>query len=212
MARSRLNAALALIAFSFARPGAPSFAACTDKVRTFLEEWRRVHPEEAAEVSKSAESAEARLADFKRGGEGPTYSGAEGSIHTSPLSPDRALKIWFPHRLADFRDGVDFLIVTRKTVEKIPEMAQKLKVVRVLERGDGWIVREFFQESRPLADVLESEPAAKQALNETVKLANRYQSKGPMMQRLQRMLMAKPPSVNLHWDAVTQQIVLIDGF
>ena len=187
---------------------------CSGKVLELLQRWREVPTEGARAVEVSHRPFESRLTEFYAGRTpGPEYVGGEGRIYTQPdARPGLALKRWKRDRLPDFADGVDFLVAGRELVDSMPELHRRLEVVRIQERGPDWILREFRANSKPLADVFQTDPWARAALSDLRRTCNRYQARSPIIQRLQRMLMTTPPSVNLHWDASARKVLLIDGF
>jgi hypothetical protein len=206
---SRLLALLLAASPTLARAGP-----CAGKVLEYVQEWRKTASMEAHGVQVSTLPFETKLKEFLRGrAEGPIYEGGEGRVHTQPdVQHSRALKQWFPNRIQDFANGVDFLIAAQEQYSKIPGISGRLEVVRIYERGPDWIVREFRAHTRPLKDVIGNDLVARQTWQELRRLANSHQARGGAVQRLQRMLMANPVSINLHWDPQARKVLMIDGF
>jgi hypothetical protein len=213
-----------LLAFSFLLalagtwPMQSAQGSCGPWVQRFLNEWKALHPEEAAnataKVEVSAVPAEQRLNAFRQGLEGPAVpvgEGTEGRVFTNLLTPDRALKIWKGKAIKYMAAGVDYLVAARAKVQSVPELASRMRVVQVYERGPGWIVREYIAESRPLQEAFATDPLVRNAVNDMRRLLPGPQSNGAV-EKIRQMITRNPISPNLHWDPATKQIVLIDGF
>jgi hypothetical protein len=196
-------------------PASAQAGKCSVAIMQLLEEVRAKYPDHLEGAARSSESADSRLKRFHgSAAPGPNYSGHEGVVHTSPGDPHHAVKVWKGETRELFTDAVDFLVLADKTIAAIPEVTMNFRVVKVLERGDHWIYREFVKDSMPLEEAIRVNAAAKTAYDRAVKLINTQASrtKSPVLKRIRSMLMTQPPSINLHWDIKAQQIVLIDGF
>jgi hypothetical protein len=140
------------------------------------------------------------------------YHGGEGDVYVVPERPDVALKIWKPARVGDFDASVNFLVAMRWIVETDPVISQHVRVVRILEKGPKWIVREFVKESIPLRDAIARSPEARSAFDALVTNYLIRHPQNEVLRYLKLKLLAKPISENLHWDPASLRIVIIDGF
>jgi hypothetical protein len=109
---------------------------CTEADIKYILEWRATAKMETNGVQASTKPFPAKLAEFMRGQ-------SEGRVHThATAQPARGLKQWYPDRIHDFADGVDFLIAADELFQKIREISRGLDVARVYERGPDGIVRD----------------------------------------------------------------------
>jgi hypothetical protein len=134
--------------------------------------------------------------------------GGEGKLFRSKIYEDKTLKRWFSSQLYKFDKSVDLLDGTRRMIVNDPELNKYIKVVKIYEKGQDWILRDYFQYSYELRQAIKREMQAKisyEKVLDLLKNTNDYYLQ-VVFERLDR---AKP-SANMHWDAKLNKIIIID--
>ncbi len=135
-----------------------------------------------------------------------TMTGGEGKIYPSPTKSHEAIKVWNPSRLDDFEKSVNGIIVYKEIVDQSADLSKNLRVAKVLERGDSYIVKEFFPRSIKIKSAIK-DPSVAKAYDEVLEnLSKRDDFLGNRMYQA-----LKKQSENYHWDPISKKIVLIDA-
>jgi hypothetical protein len=152
--------------------------------------------------------SQTRLNQYFQGEKIPksTMTGGEGKIYPSLTKPNEAIKIWNPSRIDDFERSVNGMIVYKEIVDQSSDLSKNLKVAKVLERGDSYIVKEFFPDSKKIKAVMKDPQVAK-AYEETLEALSKKDDF--LSNRMYQAL--KKKSENYHWDPISKKIVLIDA-
>jgi hypothetical protein len=151
-----------------------------------------------------------RLAQF-RGNDNidfdPAMHGREGQIFTAAQRPGLAIKRFFSSNEIDPWVGVRMLEEAHTAVQAQPKISRLLSVVKVVERGPDYIVREFDAKSVPLKSIMEREEVTKAIIE--LKRELRF-STDSNLKKIYKKLDHEKPSENLHWSPEQKKILLID--
>jgi hypothetical protein len=132
--------------------------------------------------------------------------GGEGKIFLSSKYPDKALKRWFSSQLLKFEKSIDLLDGARRMIENDPELKKYIEVVKIYEKGNDWILRDFYSFSYELRNALKSEEEARIVYDRVIALLSDT-TDFYLMKVLQKLI---DTSYNLHWDANFNKIIIID--
>jgi hypothetical protein len=142
----------------------------------------------------------------------PFASGGEADIFRLKGDPTKVLKRWHEARIAAFSPSSKGMVVYADAISKAGTIGEHIRVARVYEIGNDYIIREFAPNSIELARALKGgDEGAIKALEGLKSKLSLIEALDPMLQKLQTKLQTKGDvSGNLHWDPDTQKILLID--
>lgn len=135
--------------------------------------------------------------------------GGEADIYLNPSNKNEALKVWKPSRLDDFESSTRVVTHFEKKIDQNKNLSRVFAVSRVKEKGPNWIVKDFYPNSIEIGKV--ADPAELKKMNAAIDQIKKIAIKNPdqLDQRLFQNLLKK--SDNIHWDAGTQKVILIDA-
>jgi len=185
-----------------------------ESLAKFMEDFPILNPAQISIFKKFDQSKnstfKARLAQF-RGNDNidfdPAMHGREGQIFTSKEFPNLAIKRFFVSHEMDPWEGVKMLEQANTVVQSQPKLNRVLSVVKVVEKGPDYIVREFDAKSVPLKSVLNKNEVV-EAIKE-LKRELRF-AKDIHLKKIYKKLDRDLPSENLHWSEEKKKILLID--
>ncbi|HEU4325326.1 MAG TPA: hypothetical protein VFS21_19440 [Roseiflexaceae bacterium] len=133
--------------------------------------------------------------------------GGEGQVFPSEIHPGLALKRWFDKRIRDLDLSIQKLEQTKAAVDNDPRLSADLEVVKIYERGEDWILRDFDASSNVLKDFLDN-PEVAASRQRLIRLLEG--TTDPMLRDVLGKLKKNPPSANLHWSEDLGKILIID--
>ncbi len=135
----------------------------------------------------------------------PKLRGGEGQIFTSELSSNTVLKRWFASRVRDMPHSIDLLISANVAVSNNSKLSSFIDVVKVIEKGDDWILRGFDFRSIPIKRAV-SDPQVLEVYNATLKVLSSEN------QAITKSILKKfqKQSENVHWSPTHGKFIIID--
>lgn len=135
--------------------------------------------------------------------------GGEAAIYVNPKNDKEALKVWHANRKDDFDLSVKTVMHFEKKVEQNKELSKVFTVSRVKEFGPNYIVKDFYPKSLPIGNVTNAQDLKKMnAAIAKIKQQTLLDS-DILNQKLYQSLLKK--SDNIHWDPVSEKVILIDA-
>ncbi len=144
----------------------------------------------------------------------PTWHGSESHIYLSEKYPNLGMKVSRPKAIQDFNSSAERLIYLRYFIHSNEEIAKYVRVVKIQERGPGWLIKEIVTDSWPLQDAIAVDQVAKETLHNlrsAVFNAEYRNNENLLIRDFTKRLNANPLSPNIHWDPVGKKILVIDA-
>jgi hypothetical protein len=171
-------------------------------------EWERFSPELEAAFKK-------RLLDFRQKLDlsmDTKFSGQEGQIFESEVEAGVCLKRWFKKALDKMPESIRLLEEAHAEIQSDPKLRDLIEIVRIHERGEDWILRDFEFDSIPLSKALGDPKVSSVRASLFKELQARQRVEGTLSKALGDLLkkLGEPPSANVHWSPTKKKCVVID--
>lgn len=134
------------------------------------------------------------------GGEGRIFRGEGQRV---------ALKRWIQGRLDVMPKSVGLLVDARAAVQADAELSQVIDVVEIHEQGPDWVLRDFDPDSEAIRG--SGDAAADTARDRAIARLEELKSEKGLSETLEGLLKKlNKKSLNLHWSAIMNKILVID--
>ncbi|RKG52526.1 hypothetical protein D7X30_33510 [Corallococcus sp. AB011P] len=139
--------------------------------------------------------------------------GGEGQLFLSEKLPGKTLKRWFKSRLSDMPKSVKKLQEAEAAVEANHRLQADIKVVKIIEQGPDWVLRDFDSSSMELSKAMSNSmtsAAYRRVITELQRMKSVGQLPPVLEDLLKKLTRPKGPSNNIHWSPDINKLVVID--